>query len=82
MYLLFGLLHAVMDGVASTNDYLCEQLLGGNSYLRINPVLTSSVSLDDYSPATMKMFQDVAAALFASNDWQNVKIWVESSFKK
>ena len=76
------LFNAVMDGVATTNDYLCEQLLGGKNYLRINPVLTSSVSMDDYSPATMQMFRSVADTLFNSNEWEAVKTWVRGSFTK
>ncbi len=75
------LFNGIMDGVASTNDYLCGQLLGSN-YLRINPVLTSAVSLDDYSPATMKMFQTVAETLFNSEEWNTITKWVASNFTR
>jgi hypothetical protein len=49
--------------------------------LRINPVLPKSVALDDYSPATLQMFEDTATALFASTEWSTVKTWVTQNFK-
>ena len=75
------LLNGIMDGVSSTNDYLCSQLLGSN-YQRINPALAYAVSLDDYSPATMKMFQTVAETLFNSQEWNAIEKWVEDNFTR
>jgi len=77
----FPLLNGIMDGVSATNDYLCSQLLGGR-YMRINPVLPKAVSLDDYSPATMRMFDDTASGLFKSPEWSKVKNWVQATFHK
>jgi len=77
----FPLLNAMMDGVSAINDYTCSQLLGSR-YLRINPVLPHTVALDDYSPATLKMFEDTATALFASAAWTQVTDWITANFRK
>ena len=76
-----ALLNSIMDGVSATNDYLCSQLLGSR-YLRINPVLPKSVALDDYSPATMQMFEDTANNFVNSSAWAQVGDWVQTNFQK
>jgi len=76
-----AILNSIMDGVSATNDYLCSQLLGSR-YLRINPVLPKSVALDDYSPATMQMFEDTANDFAHSSAWAQVHDWVETNFHK
>jgi uncharacterized protein len=75
----FPLLNAIMDGVSAINDYTSSQLLGSR-YLRINPVLPYAVALDDYSPATLKLFEDTASALFASAEWMKVRSWITANF--
>jgi patatin-like phospholipase/acyl hydrolase len=75
------LFNSVMDGVASTNDYLCGQMLG-HHYLRINPPLGSSVSMDDHSDATMQMYRDAASALFENDEWKAIKTWVQQNFRR
>jgi uncharacterized protein len=77
----FPLLNAMMDGVSAANDYTCSQLLG-SSYLRVNPVLPHSVALDDYSPATLQLFERTAEALFASPQWTQVTDWITANFRK
>ncbi len=76
-----AILNALMDGVSATNDYLCSQLLGSR-YLRINPALPKSVALDDYSPATMQMFEDTANGFINSSAWTQVSDWVQTNFQK
>lgn len=76
------LLNSIMDSVASTNDGLCAQLLG-DRYLRINPPLKHSVSLDDHSDATMEMYADVATELFENGkEWTVIEEWVQQHFLK
>jgi hypothetical protein len=50
--------------------------------MRVNPTLPESVPLDDYSPATMKMFRDVADQYFESAEWKTIETWLESTFHK
>jgi uncharacterized protein len=76
-----AILNSIMDGVSATNDYLCSQLLG-DRYLRINPVLPKSVALDDYSPATMQMFEDTANSFINSSAWSQVADWAQANFQK
>jgi hypothetical protein len=82
----FPLLNAMMDGVSSSSDFLCGQLLGGSAnggrYMRVNPDLPYAVALNDYSPETMAMFQDVAKKYIASDQWKTIEAWVASTFKK
>ena len=82
----FPVLNAMMDGVSASSDSLCSSLLGGSSnggrYMRANPALPYAVALNDYSPATMGMFEDVATKYFASDEWKKIEAWVESTFKK
>jgi hypothetical protein len=82
----FPLLNAIMDGVSDSTDYQCGQLLGGSGantrYLRLNPTLPRAVALDDYSPPTMKMFEEVATAYFESPEWASVDTWIQKNFKK
>jgi hypothetical protein len=69
----FPLLNVIMDGVSASTDALCGQLLGADGtnsqYKRVNPPLPKSVALDDYSPATLKMFEDTAEAYYATPEW-------------
>ena len=74
------ILNAVIDGVAATNDYMCGQLLG-DRYLRINPLLPRAVALDDYSPATMQMFETTATDFFNSAKWTAVTSWIKTYFQ-
>ena len=77
----FPILNALMDGSSISNDQLTGSLLGGN-YMRVNPTLPEPVALDDYSPATMKMFRDVAAEYVQSSEWTGIENWVKSTFHK
>lgn len=77
----FPILNALFDGGSSSNDSLTGQLLGGR-YKRANPILPEAVALDDYSPATMEMFRDVAGKYFESDEWQEIEGWAGTVFKK
>ena len=82
----FPILNALMDGVSISNDSLTSSLLGGSQnggrYMRVNPTLPESVPLNDYSPATMQMFRDVANKYFESDQWKTIRHWVENTFHK
>jgi uncharacterized protein len=82
----FPLLNAIMDGVSASTDDLCGQLLGGKEnqgrYMRVNPVLPKAVPLDDYSPATMEMFEQTAETYFQSPEWLTVEQWIRNNFEK
>jgi uncharacterized protein len=77
----FPILNALMDGASMSNDYLTGRLLGAR-YMRINPTLPEVVSLDDYSPKTLKMFREVADKYFQSSEWTTIEDWVKSTFHK
>ena len=81
----FPLLNTIMDGVSASADALCGQLLGAGSansrYRRVNPALPQSVALDDYSPATLKMFEDTAEAYYATAEWTDLEQWIKSTFQ-
>jgi len=80
----FAILNALMDGTSISNDNLTSTLLGGSEnggrYMRVNPTLPYSVALDDYSPATLQMFQDVAGKYYESDAWTAIKEWVQKIF--
>jgi uncharacterized protein len=81
----FPILNALMDGSSISNDHLASTLLGGSQngggrYKRANPTLPYPVALDDYSPATLQMFQDVATKYFASDEWSSIEWWVKDNF--
>jgi patatin-like phospholipase/acyl hydrolase len=82
----FPLLNAIMDNVSASNDFLCRQILDAaqptGRYMRVNPALPKAVALDDYSPATMKMFEQTAADYFKTEVWAQIEDWVESTFQK
>jgi uncharacterized protein len=82
----FAILNALMDGASISNDSLTSSLLGGSQnggrYMRVNPTLPESVPLDDYSPAVLKMFRDVADDYFKSSEWSTIEAWVKSTFHK
>jgi predicted acylesterase/phospholipase RssA len=77
----FALLNAIMDGVSASNDSLCDHLLNTvpsqGRYMRVNPALPKAVALDDYSPATMKMFENTASTYFQSDAWAQIEDWVK-----
>jgi uncharacterized protein len=77
----FPLLNGIMDGVSASNDFLCGQMLG-TRYLRVNPALPEAVALDDYSPATMAMFEATASTYFGSQAWADLVAWVKSTFQR
>jgi len=77
----FPILNALMDGSSISNDQLAGSLLGGN-YMRVNPTLPESVALNDYSPATMKMFRDVVTEYVQSPEWTVIENWVKKVFQK
>lgn len=82
----FPLLNAMMDGVSDSTDGLCSQLLGGSGpngrYMRLNPSLPASVAMDDFTPATMQMFEQAATDYFNSPDWTAVVQWAQGMFVK
>jgi len=82
----FPLLNAIMDGVSASTDDLCSQFLGGSGnngrYMRVNPVLPEAVALDDYSPATLEMFEQTAETYFQSSEWSEIEQWVRNNFAK
>lgn len=82
----FPLLNAIMDNISVSNDFLCQQILNAaqttGRYMRVNPALPKSVALDDYSPATMKMFEQAAANYFKTEAWVQIEDWVEGTFQK
>ncbi|MBV8707642.1 MAG: patatin-like phospholipase family protein [Acidobacteriaceae bacterium] len=81
----FPLLNAILDGVSASADALCGQLLGAGSansrYMRVNPALPKSVALDDYSPATLQMFEDTATAYYKTPEWTALEQWIRSTFQ-
>lgn len=71
------ILSILMDGVASADAFICQQLLGSN-FKRLQVPLTSAVPLDDY--------QDVPQLVTAATDymkascWTDAESWVRTTF--
>jgi hypothetical protein len=71
------ILSILMDGVASADAFICQQLLGSN-FQRLQVPLTSAVALDDY--------QDVPQLMTAATDymkttcWSDAETWVRTTF--
>lgn len=67
----------LMDGVASADAFICQQLLGSN-FQRLQVPLKSAVALDDY--------QDVPELITAATDymstscWSDAEKWVRTTF--
>ena len=71
------ILSILMDGVASADAFICQQLLG-SKFQRLQVPLTSAVPLDDY--------QDVPQLVTAATDymktscWSDAEKWVRTTF--
>lgn len=76
----FPLLNGMMDGVSASNDWVSSQLLG-TRYLRVNPTLSKTIALDDYSPAAMEMLKKAAEDYIACPEWNDVTTWVKNTFQ-
>jgi uncharacterized protein len=71
------ILSILMDGVASADAFICQQLLGSR-FKRLQVPLASAVPLDDY--------QDVPQLVSAASDymktscWPDAESWVQTTF--
>jgi uncharacterized protein len=71
------ILSILMDGVASADAFICQQLLG-SKFKRLQVPLTSAIPLDDY--------EDVPQLVSAATDymktscWSDAESWVRTTF--
>jgi hypothetical protein len=71
------ILSILMDGVASADAFICQQLLGSR-FKRLQVPLAAAVPLDDY--------QDVPQLVSAASDymktscWSDAESWVRATF--
>ena len=63
------ILSILMDGVASADAFICQQLLGAN-FQRLQVPLTSAIALDDY--------QDVPQLVKAATDYMKTTAWSDA----
>lgn len=70
---------SLMDTVSRETDAQCAQLLGA-SYARLNPVLTDTVALDDYSPQALAAMQKAVDAFVNNAGWQATVSWAAHAF--
>ena len=74
----FPLVNAFFDGSPLVADYQTEQFLGDDNYLRINPGLPESITLDDCGE--IPKLEKAAENYIQSSEWQKVVAWLKQNF--
>jgi uncharacterized protein len=71
------ILSILMDGVASADAFICQQLLGPK-FKRLQVPLTSAVPLDDYQDVPQLV--SAATDYMKTPDWSDAESWVRTNF--
>lgn len=69
------LINLMLDGSVDLVNYQCKQILGGEKYLRINPVMHEPVDLDDV--AQVQYLNTVSQKV---EEWDEKVTWVKTKF--
>jgi patatin-like phospholipase/acyl hydrolase len=73
----FPMLNALLEAGSATSDLISQQVLK-DRYCRIQVPLKESIGLDDLR--SIPAINTAAEALFASDAWLRVRVWVEQNF--
>ncbi|HXR78764.1 MAG TPA: patatin-like phospholipase family protein [Bryobacteraceae bacterium] len=71
------ILSILMDGVASADAFICQQLLG-SKFQRLQVPLTSAVPLDDYQ--AVPQLVTAATDYMKTSCWSDAENWVRTTF--
>jgi hypothetical protein len=71
------ILSILMDGVASADAFICQQLLGAN-FQRLQVPLTSAIPLDDYQ--AVPQLVSAAKDYMGTSSWSDAETWVRATF--
>ncbi len=73
------LLDIILDGTVIVPHFQCSKILS-SKYFRLNPLLNSSVSLDDWTRVDEMIEEAKRLPIDSPEEWKNLLTWVKNNF--
>lgn len=73
------LLDIILDGTVIVPHFQCSKILS-SKYFRLNPLLSSSVSLDDWTRVDEMIAEAKRLPIDSPEEWENLLTWVKNNF--